>query len=87
MGRPANYRVENVTIDITGALVIRDIGPWDKHLTVTNDAEGVVDELLKMGTLKPGQRLFYIDSECVLDEILVKDGKFARFCPGPGRRI
>lgn len=41
------------------ALTIRDVGPWDEHLTVTNGAEQVVEDLLKTGDLVPGQRLFY----------------------------
>lgn len=67
-------------------LIIRDLGPWDRHLTVTNDAERVVAALIRQGHLSPGQRLLYYDSEGMLDEILVKDGAFAGFAPGPGRR-
>ena len=66
-------------------LVIQDIGPWDEYLTVTNDAERVVDVLFKEGRLPEGRRLFYFDSEEgseKLDELLIKDGKFAGFRVG-----
>jgi hypothetical protein len=60
-------------------LVIRDVGPWETFMTVSNAAEEVVEELVRSGQLSEGFRLFYYDSEGVLDEILVKDGKFAGF--------
>jgi len=70
--------------DIKGKpLVIRDIGPWDEHRSVTNDAENVVQRLVYGGFLPPGRRLFYYDSIGDLDEILVEDGRFAGFKPGP----
>ena len=64
-----------------GPLIIKDIGPWNKHLTITNDAETVVEKLLKSGALKPGQQLLYYDSENELTELVIKDGKFAGFAP------
>jgi len=66
-------------------LVIRDVGPWDEHLTVTNGVEAVVIELVDEGKLPEGRRLLYYDSEGQLDEIIVRDGKFAGFRPGPRR--
>jgi len=75
--RRANYEVVEVAAD---HVTIRDIGPWDRHPTVTNDAEGIVDEL---ASRLDGRRLFYYDSEGSLDELLVKDGRFAGFSPGP----
>lgn len=66
-------------------LVIRDVGPWEICPTVTNAAEEVVVELVRTGHLTEGRRLLYYDSENVLDELLVKDGKFAGFAPGPAR--
>jgi hypothetical protein len=77
--RRANYEV----VECSEILVVRDLGPWDRHPTVTNDAENVVAELVASGKLN-GQRLFYYDSEGRLDEILVKDGKFAWFAPSLG---
>jgi hypothetical protein len=86
MGTHANYEIVTDVPGVlksTGGLVIRDLGPWDVHFTVTNDAECVVQRLLTTGALAPGQRLFYWDSEGLLDELLVKDGNFAGFAPGP----
>ena len=71
-------RYELVREDREGVL-IRDLGPWSKHPTVTNAAEQVVAELLP--TLR-GRRLYYFDSNGELDELVVRDGRFAGFAPG-----
>ena len=77
MGRHANYTIVE---DKPGQpLVIRDVGPWDKHLTVTNDVEHVVAKLVAAGKLPEGRRLFYYDSADEVDEIVVKDGRFTGF--------
>lgn len=83
MGRSANYSVVQGRFTIAEFLVIRDVGPWDEHLTVTNDAEAVVAELLRTGILMNGQRLLYYDSGGALDELLIVGGKFSGFAPGP----
>jgi hypothetical protein len=62
-----------------GRVVIKDIGPWDKFFTVTNNAENVVIELVQKGVLKPGNRLFYFDSVGDLSEIKIVGDKFCRF--------
>jgi hypothetical protein len=77
----ARFAVEAVTADV---VTIRDLGPWDRHLTVTNDAENVVKYLLETGELARGRRLLYYDSLNALDEILVRDGRFIGFAVGPG---
>lgn len=82
MRRNAHFEVIGMR---PSAVTIRDIGPHDRFMTVTNDAESVVSELVQAGILKAGQRLLYYDSEGELDEIFVKDGRFAGFGPGPGR--
>lgn len=82
MNRNANYTIVAVGLD---RVVIRDVGPWDKYLSVTNDAENVVRELAGNALLRPGRRLFYYDSDGQLDEILFKDGQFIGFAPGPER--
>lgn len=77
---PANFEVvESETTD--ECLVIRDIGPWERHKTVTNDVEDVVALLAREYVLKPGQRLEYYDSEGQRDQIFVSDGRFAGFGP------
>lgn len=75
-------KFEMVSLD-AGCVLIRDVGPWDQYLTVTNAAEEVVATLLPM---LRGRRLEYIDSEGNRDQILIQDGKFAGFAPaGDGR--
>ena len=64
-------------------LVIQDVGPWDRHLTITNDPEHVVQKLAADGLLPRGRRLFYIDTDGQKDELLVTDGRFVGFAPGP----
>jgi len=63
------------------ALVIRDVGHMDTR-SVTNDAERVVREIFEAGLLPDGRRLFYYDSCDILDEIVVRDGRFGGFRPG-----
>jgi len=64
-------------------VLIKDLGPWDRFPTITNNAEVVVAELAP--TLA-GRRLHYIDSEGHEDQLLVKDGQFAGFAPIPEDR-
>ena len=64
-------------------LIVRDMGPWDHYPTITNAAEELVAHLFRINSLHPGRRLLYYDSEGQLDEILIKDGRFAGFAPGP----
>lgn len=64
-------------------LLIEDLGPWDRHTTITNAAEFVVEELYRNKQLRHGKHLHYIDSEGVIDEIHHERGKFTGF--GPGR--
>lgn len=44
---------------------------------------GIVADLAALGWLPPGRRLLYYDSQGQLDELLVRDGKFAGFKAGP----
>lgn len=60
-------------------LTIKDVGPWDVHLTVTNGAEIVVEELVR--DLR-GRDLYYIDSAGQTDQLLIQDGEFAGFRAG-----
>jgi hypothetical protein len=74
--RQARYAIE---AQDQKALIISDLGPWDRYPTVTNAAEGVVQELVSSGSLLPGMRLFCYDSDGQLDELLVENGAFAGF--------
>jgi hypothetical protein len=79
----ANYRILE---DEPGKpLLIQDMGPWDVHASVTNDADLVVAELSQAGKLPAGRRLFYIDSDGQKDELLHQAGRFLGFSPGPQR--
>jgi hypothetical protein len=75
MARKPRFEIVESTPDY---VLIRDVGPWDQYLTVTNGAEEVVAELAPMLN---GRRLEYYDSEGARDQLLVKDGKFAGFGP------
>ena len=68
----------DIVLNADDRLVIRDVVHWDEHPTVTNAAEAVVERLAPHLN---GRRLFYYDSEGRLDELLVKDGRFAGFAP------
>lgn len=74
----ANYEIVEATSE---KLVIRDVGPWDKYKTITNDVEGVVEELYAFLHLWPGRKLLYYDSADNLDEICHEDGHFTNFKP------
>lgn len=75
-------RYEIVSNTPGSTLIIRDVG-HENHRSVTNDAENVVADLSLLGWLPPGRRLFYYDSQGQLDELLVRNGKFAGFKAGP----
>lgn len=70
-----NYMIVEETVD---CVVIRDIGPWTRHQTVTNGAEEVVAELAPM---LRGRRLEYYDSEGQRERLLVVAGRFVGFAP------
>lgn len=59
------------------SLMIRDC--CDECCTVTNDAEAVVDWLLKYNFLQAGRRLLYFDTAGELDEILFDSSGFTGF--------
>jgi hypothetical protein len=74
--RKANY---DIMVQTPQGIILRDLGPWDKYLTITNAAEEVVEELVSQGILKEGQKLLCHDSEGDLTELVHKDGKFVGF--------
>ncbi len=79
MRNHARYMVVEDSFTGESPLVIRDVGPWDQHPTITNDIDWLVSELLRLGSLSPGQRLLYYDSEGELTEALIADGRFQGF--------
>jgi hypothetical protein len=77
MGKPANFAI---VLRTSKSLLIRDVGPWNVHFTITNDAERVVEDLCA-GSLLHGRRLFYFDSEREITELVHENGRFVRFAP------
>lgn len=71
--RTPNYTVVE---DSPERLLLRDIGPWNCHPTITNAAEEVVAELAERLGDRP---LYYIDSEGDTTQLLVQNGQFAGF--------
>ncbi len=65
------------------ALIISDMSDTSGGPTITNSAEKIVKELFERGWLEEGRRLFYFDTDNDLDEIIIKDGAFRGFAPGP----
>lgn len=57
-------------------LVLRDLGPWHVHLTITNDAERVFHQLEEQ---LGDRKLLYYDSEGELTEIIREDDGTIRF--------
>lgn len=78
MSKTVNYEIVSKS---STQIKIRDLGPWDKHQTITNAVETVVKELTDTGLLSDGQQLLYYDSNGNLDEISHKNGKFVAFFP------
>jgi hypothetical protein len=62
------------------SVTIRDEGPWSYHPTVTSDPEWVVASML---TIIGKRRLFCLDPDHRLIELLIKKDRFAGFKPGP----
>jgi hypothetical protein len=75
MGASARFKIVEET---KKSVLIRDLGPWSKHSTVTNDAATVVAALVPVLS---GKRLFYFDSEGELTELKISNGRFAGFAP------
>jgi hypothetical protein len=57
-------------------VVLRDVGPWSEHPTVTNDAEQVVESL---GRWVGNRRLLYYDSDGELTELKHEGARFTGF--------
>lgn len=69
MSKHANWEI--ISVNHGGLVVIKDVGPWDSHLTITNDAEYVYDTISK---LYPGYEIHYFDSDEELTRLFMKDG-------------
>lgn len=83
MGFPAIIEISSRK-NKDGFFVIRDMGTGNA-MSITNDAENVVAQVVSLESYTPGQRILYYDTDGNIDELLIKDGKFVGFAPGPGR--
>lgn len=66
----------SILTESTVSIIIKDKGPWDKHKTITNDVEWVLESLKDKIINK---KLFYFDSENDFAEINHKNGVFINF--------
>ncbi len=69
---PSTYSTHTVP----GFICVTDL---NQGMSVTNDAENVVAELLEAGHDLKSNRVLYRDSEGIWDELRVRGGKFAGF--------
>ena len=72
MSREANFEIVELVARGGGGkdVYLRDVGPWNKHKTVTNDAEGVVERLIASGVVTSAEdRIFYFDTDDIMDEL------------------
>lgn len=71
--RPTMFEYRLITSNV---IIIQDVGPWERYMSVTNDAEGVVrrirEDIAQMGPveMEKGYRIFCIDSGGSMDELL-----------------
>lgn len=84
MSQPACYRV---LVELPEVVVIKDIGPWEVCLTVTNDAENVCTHLWNMHGTGPRTRFYYLDSMGEWGEMIHDRGEFALFRPADEEEI
>lgn len=71
-----NEAAFEVVEEDAGKVVLRDVGPWSSHPTVTNDAEQVVE---RMAPRVGSRRLLYYDSEGELTELKHDGPRFTGF--------
>jgi hypothetical protein len=68
-----------------GFVAIMDIN--QSAMSITNDAEAVVEHLVRTGRLKSTDILIYRDTDGQWDQLVHKDGKFVDFCMVSGRTM
>lgn len=74
----SNYVVEVCNIH---KIIIRDVGPWDQYMSVTNDAENVIIDLAEKLKGLGNRRVFYYDSEGDYSELQHNGEYFTGFGP------
>lgn len=83
MTRQVNFEIIEANAD--GEVTLRDLGPWDQFLTITNDADAVVQRVV--AEFPNVKRIFYFDSRGDKCELLFANGRFKGFalCRGSFR--
>jgi len=71
IGGHANFRIERKHAFGSDIVLLRDLGPWDRHPTITNDAQWVMQTVAYM-LVAPRKRLLYYDSAGELTELLLE---------------
>jgi len=66
-----------------GILVLRDL---DQGVSITNDAENLIQHLSSRGEIYRDTSVLYYDTQGTLDYILHDGERFLGFSPGPRRR-
>jgi len=67
MTRISNYEI---LVNDEHEILLKDIGPWDTYLTITNNID---DILLELGTLlKNNINLYYINSDNITIKVIYK---------------
>ena len=56
----SNFTILSITPEV---VVLRDLGPWDRYQTITNDAEAVISHLHKSEVIGDNTKVVYQDSE------------------------
>ena len=60
--------------------VLTDLGPWDQFVTIANNPEEVVRQMVELfGPDLGGGDLMYYDSDGDLTRLVVRKGKFLTF--------
>ena len=77
MARPGMNSAKYEVVSRDGEkVVLRDVGPWDRHPTITNDAEQVVEDV---SAWAGGRRILYYDSDGELTELRHEGTKLTGF--------
>jgi hypothetical protein len=80
---PPYYRIKEIDESGDGLIemiVLVDVGPWDKHQTITNNPDYVIRDLREHKWLTNNPRVLYYDSEGCMDaELLYDENGFVRF--------
>lgn len=74
--RSALYRIVSSN---EHSITLQDCGDHRHNLTITNDAEGVIQRLAEGGHLAGGRRVLYHNSMGLLSELLHDGERFAGF--------